>query len=176
MKTSTTIIGTHQISLRTIQQQDAAVIALLANNPKIARNLRDIFPSPYSLEDAIFFINKVEQGELGYCWAVCYKDEIVGIISLIPQQDVYRHTAEIGYWLGEPFWHKGIATAAIGLVCQHAFHQTGITRIFAGLFEYNTHSAAALLKNGFKLEGIKRKAVLKNNELFDEHFYALLKV
>jgi RimJ/RimL family protein N-acetyltransferase len=175
MTIHTTITGTQQVSLKALEPADATGLAALANNPKIARNLRNVFPHPYTLADAQFYIGKAQQGAWGDCWAIHYRDELAGIINLQQQQDVYRHSAEIGYWLGEPFWRKGIMTAAIGMVCQHAFHQTDISRIFAGIFAYNQYSAAALVKNGFVLEGIKKKAVLKYNELFDEHCYALLK-
>lgn len=175
METNTIIEGAHDVSLRSLEQADAAPMSVLANNPAIARNLRNVFPHPYTPEDAAFYIEKAREGAWGYCRAILYRDAFAGVISLTPQQDVYRHTAEIGYWLGEPYWHKGIMTEAIRLVCRHAFSETGITRIYAGVFSYNRYSAAALVKNGFVLEGIKKKAVLKQNELFDEHFYALLK-
>ncbi|PSL33606.1 GNAT family N-acetyltransferase [Chitinophaga ginsengisoli] len=175
MDINTIIEGAHSVSLRNLQPADATAMSELANNPAIARNLRNVFPYPYSREDAVFYIGKAREGAWGICQAIHYQDTFAGVISLLPQEDVYRHTAEIGYWLGEPFWHKGIMTEAIRLVCRHAFSQTGIIRIYAGVFSYNRYSAAALIKNGFVLEGIKRKAVLKYNELFDEHFYALLK-
>jgi RimJ/RimL family protein N-acetyltransferase len=175
MEMNTIIEGAHGVSLRSLEQADADVMSVLANNPAIARNLRDAFPHPYTREDAAFYIENVRQGAWGYCQAILYRDAFAGIISLIPQQDVYRHTAEIGYWLGEPYWHKGIITEAIRLICRHAFSQTNIIRIYAGVFSCNPYSAAALVKNGFVLEGVKKKAVLKYSELFDEHFYALLK-
>ena len=175
MEFNTIIEGAHGVSLRSLEPADADPMSILANNPAIARNLRNVFPHPYTREDALFYIEKAREGAWGYCQAIHYQDTVAGVINLIPQQDVYRHTAEIGYWLGEPYWHKGIMTEAIRLVCHHAFRQTGIIRIYAGVFSYNRYSAAALEKNGFVLEGIKKKAVLKYNELFDEHFYALLK-
>jgi RimJ/RimL family protein N-acetyltransferase len=175
MEINTIIEGAHAVSLRGPELADAGPMAVLANNQGIARNLRNIFPHPYTEKDAVFYIEKAREGAWGYCRAILYQDAFAGVISLMPQQDVYRHTAEIGYWLGEPYWHKGIMTEAIRLVCRHAFSDTGIIRIYAGVFAYNRHSAAALEKNGFVLEGIKKKAVLKQHELFDEHFYALLK-
>jgi ribosomal-protein-alanine N-acetyltransferase len=175
MGINTIIEGAHSVSLRGLEQADAGPMSELANNPAIARNLRNIFPHPYTCKDAVFYIEKARQGAWGYCQAILYQDTFAGVIGLMPQQDVYRHTAEIGYWLGEPYWHKGIMTKAIRLVCRHAFSQTDIIRIYAGVFAYNRYSAAALEKNGFALEGIKKKAVLKQHELFDEHFYALLK-
>lgn len=175
MEINTIIEGVHGVSLRNLEPADADPMSVLANNPAIARNLRNVFPHPYTREEAVFYIKKAREGAWGYCQAIYYQDVFAGVINLIPQQDVYRHTAEIGYWLGERYWHKGIMTEAIRLVCRHAFSQTGLIRIYAGVFAYNRYSAAALVKNGFVLEGIKKKAVLKYNELFDEHFYALLK-
>ncbi|TWV96234.1 GNAT family N-acetyltransferase [Chitinophaga pinensis] len=166
----------HEVSLRALEASDEQRLSILANNPNIARNLRNVFPHPYTPADAQFFISKAQEGAWGYCRAILYREELAGVINLLPQSDVYRHSAEIGYWLGEAYWHKGIMTAAIGMVCRHAFEQYGISRIFAGVFAYNSYSARALEKNGFILEGIKRKAVLKQHELSDEHFYALLNI
>lgn len=175
MEINTIIEGAHDVSLRRLERADAASMSVLANNPAIARNLRNVFPHPYTIEDAVFYIEKAREGAWGYCRAILHCETFAGVISLMPQEDIYRHTAEIGYWLGEPYWHKGITTEAIRLVCRHAFTETSIIRIYAGVFSSNRFSAAALVKNGFVLEGIKKKAVLKHNELFDEHFYALLK-
>ncbi len=175
MKPNPSIFSNAETSLRSFRTADAHALASQANNPKIAANLRDVFPSPYQLSDAEWYIEKVLNGEFGYTWAINFQDILAGSITLIPQNDVYRHTAEIGYWLGEAFWNKGIATASVGLVCRHAFEQLGLHRIFAGIFAGNEGSKAVLIKNGFQLEGIKKKAVLKNNQLFDEHFMALIK-
>jgi RimJ/RimL family protein N-acetyltransferase len=175
MKQIPTIFCNEDTSLRSFRTEDALALASQANNPKIATNLRDVFPSPYQLSDAEWYIEKVLRGEFGYTWAISFQDQLAGSITLTPQTDVYRHSAEIGYWLGEAFWNKGIATASVGLVCRHAFEQLGLHRIFAGIFAGNEGSKAVLIKNGFQLEGIKKKAVLKNNQLFDEHFMALIK-
>ena len=175
MELNLTMVGNDDISLRPLNEQDATVIASLANNPKIAANLRDIFPSPYTFQDAVQFISLAQHGILGFCRAICYGGQFTGVISLTPQSDIYRHSAEIGYWLGEPFWNRGIMSAAIELICTHAFNQLGITRIFAGVFDGNEASKAVLVKNGFMLEGKKTKGVLKNNRLLDEYFLALVK-
>jgi len=175
MELNLTMIGNDNVSLRPLYKQDAHVIASLADNPRVAANLRDVFPSPYRFEDAVQFIELVQRGTFGFCRAILYRDQFAGVISITPQSDVYRHSAEIGYWLGEPFWNLGIMTAAIELTCAHAFNQLGITRIFAGVFGGNEASKAVLMKNGFKLEGVKTKGVLKNNRLLDEYFLALVK-
>jgi len=94
---------------------------------------------------------------------------------LILQQDVYRKSVEIGYWLGEPFWGMGIATKAVGLIASHAFEDLGLMRIFAGVFEYNIGSMKVLERNGFQKEGIAKKAVFKSDKFWDEHRYYKLK-
>ena len=165
----------NKISLRKLRPEDAHVLASLGNNEKVSGNLRDMFPSPYRLEHAVQFINASETGEFGHTWAICYNDEPIGVISIIPQQDIYRHCAEIGYWIGEPYWGKGIATQAIALACECAFNEFNIVRIFAGVFANNEASQKALLKNKFKLESVREKGVIKNGQYIDEYFFVLLK-
>lgn len=96
------------------------------------------------------------------------------MVGLIFQKDVYRKSTEIGYWIGESFWGKGIATQAVGLLVHHAFEELGLARLYAGIFEYNVGSIRVLEKNGFQKEGISKKAVFKNGKFWDEHRYALL--
>jgi [ribosomal protein S5]-alanine N-acetyltransferase len=165
----------NKVSLRQLREEDAPVLSTLGNNPKISCNLRDMFPSPYHLEHAVGYINASQKGEFGHSWAICYDDETVGVISLIPQQDIYRHCAEIGYWIGEPFWGKGIATQAIAQTCDYAFNHLNIIRIYAGVFANNEASQKVLMKNNFELESIRAKGVIKDGQYIDEYFFVLLK-
>src|SRR4051794_20967157 len=103
------------IKLRPLQKADKTQIALLLNNKKICDNLRDLIPFPYTDKDAVFFINSVKDGSPVTIFGIEYKQELCGVIGIIPQKDVYSKSAEIGYWLGEPFWNKGIMSAAINM-------------------------------------------------------------
>ena len=147
-------------------------MAELSNNEKIARNLRDGFPNPYTLRDAENFIAKFIDLEPVTFFAIEYNGEYAGNISLVPGQDVYRKSAEIGYFLGEPYWNKGIATIAVKLITDYGFNVLGIVRIHTGIFEYNTASMRVLEKCGFEKEGIFKKSIFKHNRLWDEVRYA----
>ncbi len=161
------------VRLRKLKPSDSAQLAQLANNKKIWDNVRDYFPHPYSEKDAEAFL-KSQDEEIQQNFAIEYKGEFCGIIGLILQKDVYRKSAEIGYWLGEPFWNKGIATEAVGQTVNYGFQNLKLIRIFAGAFEFNGASMKVLEKNGFKKEGISKKAVFKNGGIWDEHRYAIL--
>lgn len=161
--------------LREWQPGDAESVAKYANNPKIAQNLRNFFPNPYTLRDAEKYIescihaNKKEQ----VMQAIVVHDEVIGSIGVFIKEDVYGKSAEIGYWLGEPFWGQGIMTGAIDQICHFVFNYYDIVRIFAEVFEYNTGSRKALEKAGFQLEGILKKSICKNGRIFDSYLYAL---
>ena len=161
-------IADKNIRLRPLRYDDREALARLANNKKIWMKLRDMFPYPYTIDDADKFIDMVKIPDIPHSFAIEYHQEFAGVISLIPQQDVYRKSAEIGYWLGEPFWSKGIATDAVELMIKYGFETLKLERIFAGVFEGNEGSRRVLEKCGFSLEGISRKAVFKNNTLIDE--------
>lgn len=163
------------IILRSLNDDDAPALAQLANNKKIWNNVRDILPHPYTPADAIFFINLTKQERPQVSFAIEYDGAFCGMIGLMLQKDVYRLTAEIGYWLGEPFWNKGIITKAVALVTGYAFNELGLIRIHTGIFEYNIASMKVLEKNGYKKEGVFEKSIIKNGEIWNEHRYAKLK-
>ena len=149
-------------------------MARLANNKKIWNNVRDQFPHPYSEKEAETFIRNQSKDASTVNFAIEYNGEFCGVIGLILQKDVYRNSAETGYWIGEPFWGKGIATKAVELIVAHGFKELKLIRIYAGVFEYNTASMKVLEKNGFQKEGISKKAVDKNGKFWDEHRYFIL--
>jgi RimJ/RimL family protein N-acetyltransferase len=163
------------IKLRHFSISDAPRLAELANNPKISINLRDAFPSPYTLANAQNFIAMCSAYQPAQVFAIEYNDEYVGNIGLHPEKDVYRKSAEIGYFLGEPYWNKGIMTEAVKQMVKYGFENLDIVRIHTGIFEYNIASQRVLEKCGFKKEAIFEKAVFKNNQLWNEVRYALLK-
>lgn len=163
------------VTLQNIQQARPEEIKILANNPLIAQNLRDVFPSPYSIENAIQFLELDKQALLGHVFGVYLDQEFTGIARVVQQGDVYRNNAEIGYWLGQPFWGKGLATATVKLLLEYAFDQLKLYRVFAGVFEHNKASMKVLEKNGFVLEAIQKSAVIKNGKTIDDYVYRILR-
>ncbi len=166
-----------KILLRPWRAEDIASVARYANNPHIAANLRDVFPSPYTLEDAQWFVHDcMEKGDAaGLNRAVVVDGEAIGSVSVLLQADVYRKSAELGYWLAEPFWNRGIMRVAVGMICAQAFERYDIVRIFAEPFAHNTASRKVLEGCGFSLEGMKKNSVYKNGCYADSCMYALLR-
>lgn len=164
-----------KVVLRPLKKEDAPIMAELANNKKISMNLRDGFPDPYTLKDAEKFIEQFGQHKQMHVFAVEYNGRYAGNIGLHIEGDVYRKSAEIGYFLGEPYWNKGIMTKAVKLVTDYGFKNLDIVRIHTGIFEYNRASQRVLEKCGFKKEGVFEKAIVKNNRIWNEIRYALLK-
>jgi RimJ/RimL family protein N-acetyltransferase len=160
------------IKLRPLHLSDAGRMAILANNEKISRNLRDGFPNPYTMADAENFLKKfIDQDPVTF-FGIEYSGEYVGNISLVPGQDVYRKSAEIGYFIGEPYWNKGIVTTAVNIISDYGFNQLGIIRIHTGVFEYNQASMRVLEKCGFTKDCVFRKSVFKLGKLWDEVRYS----
>lgn len=118
-------------TLRPWREADAASIARYADNAKIAANLRDVFPCPYAPQDAATFVESCirQEGRGQMCRAIEVDGEAAGSIGLFLGSDVYRRSAELGYWLGEPFWGRGIRTAAVETMCREGFAAWDIVRI-----------------------------------------------
>lgn len=161
--------------LRPWEAQDAVSLAEYANNMKIWKNVRDTFPHPYTLEDAREFIEF--NGGLPYLqnFAIVVDGCAVGGLGFIPQSDVERFSAEIGYWIGEPFWNKGIITDAVSMLVNYIFANTDMIRLYASVYGYNTSSMRVLEKNKFRKVGIRLKAACKEGRMLDLHCYELLK-
>jgi [ribosomal protein S5]-alanine N-acetyltransferase len=154
--------------LRPWQKQDAQALAAIANNRNIWNNMRDFFPSPYTVSDALQWITKTATDNPVQHFAILWQHKLVGGCGCILKEDVYRKNIEVGYYVGEPYWGNGIATEACRLLCNYIAEQKNKVRIEANTFQHNKASMRVLQKNGFYLEAIKRKAVFKNNELMDE--------
>jgi len=169
------VIDLKQFILRPWHPEDDITLVNHANNPRIASNLRDGFPSPYTLSDARDWLKMVADNRQDVILAIEVNGEAAGGIGLHGQKDVYRYNVEIGYWLSERYWGKGIMSKAVGAMVEYAFTRTSWYRIFACIFEFNPSSMRVLEKNGFKREAIHRKAVMKDDRLMDEYLYALLK-
>lgn len=166
-----------EFELRNWKLSDAESIVPLANNEKIAGNLRNTFPYPYTLDDAHLFITKSihlnKRKQLNK--AIIIDDSASGSISLLMQDDISSKSGELGFWLGEPFWGKGIMTQAIKQICETAFNDLDSARIYARPFAENEKARNTLEKAGFQLEGIFKKSICKNGKIMDSCMYALTK-
>lgn len=161
--------------LRNFKIEDAASICKYADNRKIWLNLRDGFPHPYSFKDAEVFISKVKSKNPETIFAFSKKGSAVGAIGVTSGEDVHKKSAELGYWLAEPYWGKGIMTEAVGVITDIAFKNLDIVRIFAGIYETNEASARVLEKNGFEFEGRLKSSVFKDGKIMDQLLYAKIK-
>lgn len=151
---------------------DAPSVAKYANNKKIWLNLRDRFPLPYHLSDAEAFLANVFEQQPVTFFAIANEQEAIGSIGLMLGEDVHRYTAELGYWLAEPFWNRGIMTEVVSKFNDFAFERFELNRIFAEPYTNNTASVRVLEKSGFILEGTLRGNVFKNGKILDQYLYA----
>lgn len=161
------------IQLRPWQKDDLGRLVDLANNPKIAANLMDRFPHPYTTESGENFINMALSGHPVSVLAITLEEDVVGGIGIHPQMDVYRKNAELGYWLAEEYWGRGIITEAIKLIIPYAFDNFDINRIYARPFGGNIASQKVLEKNGFHLEATLKGTFFKNGQYLDELIYGI---
>jgi RimJ/RimL family protein N-acetyltransferase len=145
-----------------------------ANNRKIWLNLRDMFPHPYTVDDARWWIEHASQEDPERSFAIASAEEPIGAIGLIFGEDVHRFSAELGYWLAEPFWGRGIMTGAVRALTEYAFRRLPLNRIYAEPFAHNLASVRVLEKTGFLREGVLRANVVKDNTVLDQIVYAKL--
>ena len=158
--------------------EDAADLAEALNNKNIQNNLRDGLPYPYTESDALDFIQAMlnSDKDATYAFAIVFDGKVVGSIGVFRQNNIHRLTAEMGYYIAEPFWGKGLGTDAIKQVSQYIFKNTDIIRIFAEPFAYNTASCRILEKSGFVFEGTLRSNAIKNGQIIDMKLYSLVKM
>jgi RimJ/RimL family protein N-acetyltransferase len=161
----------NHIVLRPWAKPDAAQLAYIANNRKVWLNVRDRFPFPYTVGDAIEWIVFTSNQKPVQNMAIVYKNKIAGSIGVMVKDDVYRKSIEIGYFLGEEFWGEGVATAAVNMLLQYIQQQFDVVRIYAEVFEHNKASMRVLEKNGFHREVVRIKSVYKNNVLMNDHVW-----
>lgn len=162
--------------LREWRPEDAADLAGALNNKKILDNLRDGLPFPYSEKDAAEFIAFVRSAEKDsqYPFAITYGGKVIGGISVTRMTNIHRLTAELGYYIAEPYWGKGLTTQAVRQICGYVFENTDIIRIFAEPYAFNAASCRVLEKAGFSFEGTLRKNAVKNGEVIDMKLYSIL--
>ena len=162
-------------TVRSWEWRDRDDIVRHANNRKVWINLRDRFPYPYTESDARSWLEIVIGHKPETNFAIDVAGEAVGGIGFTLQPDVGHRSAEIGYWLGEEFWGRGITTDALIAVTDHAFANYDLCRLFAHVFEWNGASARVLEKAGYAFEGRLRKSVTKDGQTIDQLMYAAVR-
>lgn len=161
--------------IRSWERRDIRALVRHANNRKIWRNVRDQFPFPYTLGDAEVWVRTARSLRPETAFAIDVDGEAVGAIGIELKDDVHHRSAEIGYWLGEAYWGKGIVTEALDALTDWAFEHFDLCRIFANVFEWNPASQRVLEKAGYTLEGRLRRSVTKDGQTIDSFLYAILR-
>lgn len=143
-----------------------------ADNRNIWMNLRDRFPHPYTKRDGREFLKHTRDQDPETAFAIAMNGEAVGGIGFMLQGDIERVSAEIGYWLGEPFWGRGIATEALIVLTRYAIATHALTRVYALPFASNAASCRVLEKAGYTIEGRLRNSAIKDGRIVDQLQYA----
>jgi len=169
------LIEIGKFRIRDWQKSDTPSIAKYANNRKIWVNLRDGFPHPYNESDAEKFLSHVWTQKPRTYFALASKEEAIGSIGLSLGVDVHRFTAEMGFWLAEPFWNMGIMTKAVVRFTEFVFDKFKLNRLYAEPYVTNRASAHVLEKAGFFLEGTLRANVFKDGRILDQYLYSVVK-
>lgn len=164
-----------EVSLRPWRDSDLESLVKYGNNPKIANNLSDGFPHPYTEEVAREFLKVFAEKKSHLILAIDVNGEAVGSIGIHLRKDIYRKNAEIGYWLGEPFWGKGILSKVVPQMVEKGFEKFDIVRLYAPIFARNKASQRVLEKCGFKVEARLYGTVFKNGKFEDEVVLGLRK-
>ena len=167
-----------EVLLRPWREEDAASLCKYADDPQVAANLTDIFPSPYHLSDAEEFIRRNmadEEGNTRFCRAISVDGEAAGVIDVEKGTGIRQLCGTLGYWLGRPFWGRGIMTGVLASFCKEAFDRLDIIRIQAEAYARNGASRRVLEKSGFTREGFRRQSCIRNGVILDDCIYGLLK-
>jgi len=160
--------------LRQIIPNDLDAIVKYANNANVARYLTEKFPQPYLKENALAFIDFANNTKQADIKAIVINGEFIGACGIHFKEDVLCKNAELGYWLGEPFWGKGIMRQVIQQRVEEAFNKYAIHRVYASVFSPNEGSKKVLLKSGFQLEATLKQAVYKNNCYYDDCIFSII--
>jgi [ribosomal protein S5]-alanine N-acetyltransferase len=161
-----------ELQVRSWRKSDLDALLRHANNSKIAANLRDQFPHPYTRRDAIEYLDFVRDQKPERSFALHFDGEAIGGLGFQIGVDIARMSAEMGYWLGEPYWGRGLATRAAAAASEWAFVEYKLTRVFALVFSHNAPSIRVLEKAGFQQEGILRRSAIKNGTVLDQLIFA----
>lgn len=164
-------------TIREWRLEDKNDLATMLNNKNILNNLRDGLPYPYTINDAEEYITAMLSADKTktFAFAIVVNDIVVGSIGVFRCDNIHSLTAEMGYYIGEPYWGKGLGTSAVKQICKFIFEHTNIIRIFAEPFAYNIASCRVLEKAGFQLEGILHSNAVKNGNVIDMKMYASIK-
>ncbi len=161
--------------IRSYEYSDEKALIQYANNYNISKLLRDQFPFPYTQPEAESWLIHACNQQIETNFAIANEKELIGAIGINLQEDVNRFSAEIGYWLGEPFWGREIISKALKLFTIYIFQNFELNRIYAIVFEGNDASEKVLIKAGYTKEATLRKAVFKDGNFLDQYVYAILK-
>ena len=166
-----------KVSIRPWRREDAPALAESLSNKKVQANLRDGLPYPYTEKDALEYIDSMLAADPSgtFAFAIEVDGKVAGSIGAFRQGNIHRRTAEVGYYVGEPYWGRGIMTEALKQLCEYVFANTDIIRLFAEPFAYNIGSRRVLEKNAFKMEGILRSNAVKGGKVLDMVMYSLIK-
>jgi RimJ/RimL family protein N-acetyltransferase len=166
------VLDLGDLRVRNWRRDDLDALLRYANNSKIADNLRDQFPYPYTRRDGIEYLSYVRSMDPPMAFAIEFGGEAVGGIGFKLGIDIARLSAEMGYWLGEPLWGRGLTTRAVTAASEWAFDNYKVVRIFATAFSRNVASVRVLEKSGFEREGILRRSAIKKGVILDQILYA----
>jgi RimJ/RimL family protein N-acetyltransferase len=160
--------------LRALVPEDAPALVAHADNPAVARDLFDAFPRPYDLAAATAWAShEANSGAFGRVWAIVVDGGLIGCIGLKQERGWLRCNAEIGYWIGERFWRRGITSDAVRQVTDWAFAALPeLTRIYAPVFSWNEGSQAVARKCGYVREGLLRQSAIKDGSVIDRVLWA----
>ena len=166
-----------ECKIREWKLEDADGLAEMLNNKNILNNLRDGLPYPYTKSDAEEYITSMLSADKTktFAFAITADDKVVGSIGVFRCDNIHFRTAEMGYYVGEPYWGKGLGTSAVKQASSYVFEHTDIIRIFAEPFAYNMASCRVLEKSGFKFEGLLRNNAFKNGKVVDMKMYSLIR-
>ncbi len=164
-------------TIRKWRLSDAKDLAAAVSNIKVQDNLRDGLPYPYTEKDGVDYISLMLAADENktFAFAVVADDKAVGSVGAFRQENIHGRTAELGYYIAEEYWGRGIATEAVKQICDHVFENSDIIRIYAEPFASNLASCRVLEKAGFRYEGTLRSNAVKNGEVRDMKIYSLLK-
>ena len=162
--------------IRKWELSDAKDLAVALSNKKVQDNLRDGLPYPYTEQDGKEFISAMLSADENktFAFAIIVDDMVIGSIGIFRQGNIHRQTAELGYYIAEEYWGKGIMTEAVKQICEYVFAKSDIIRIYAEPFAYNIASCRVLEKVGFQYEGTLRSNAVKNGKVIDMEMYSLL--
>lgn len=160
------------IKLREYTISDIEPLLALANNKKVSRYLVYTFPYPYTRADAEWWVTTGATADGAIPRVIEYQGEFIGSVGITLQAGWRDHLAEIGYWLGEPYWGQGIATSAVQMMTEYAFSGLKLQKLYAPILAPNTASMRVVKKCGYKLEGVLKREVYRNGQYYDIHHFA----